>query len=110
MSQSTEPIRVVVADDHPLFREGVITSLQSLADIVVVGQAGDAAGAPRVVREELPDLVLLRPAAASVSPADAGLLGDRDAPLHPGVVRAVIGERSSRSGRKAERPVGIEVA
>ena len=55
----TEAIRVVVADDHPLFREGVINSLQSLPDMVVVGQAADADEALRVVREELPDLALL---------------------------------------------------
>jgi len=55
----TEPIRVVVADDHPLFRDGVITSLQSVPEVQVVGQAADAAGAVRVVREELPDIVLL---------------------------------------------------
>jgi DNA-binding NarL/FixJ family response regulator len=55
----TEGIRVVVADDHPLFREGVITSLRSMPDIVVVGQASDADEALRVVREELPDLALL---------------------------------------------------
>jgi two-component system, NarL family, nitrate/nitrite response regulator NarL len=59
MTQSTEPIRVVVADDHPLFREGVVTSLRSNPDMQVVGEAEDAAGALRVVRDELPDLVLL---------------------------------------------------
>ncbi len=59
MTQSIEPIRVVVADDHPLFREGVVASLRSNPDIEVVGQAEDAAGALRIVREELPDLVLL---------------------------------------------------
>jgi two-component system, NarL family, nitrate/nitrite response regulator NarL len=55
----TEPIRIVVADDHPLFRDGVINSLQSSPDVVVVGQAENADGALRVVREELPDVVLL---------------------------------------------------
>lgn len=54
-----DPIRVVVADDHPLFREGVISSLAGAADVVVVGQAADADGAVRLVRDELPDLVLL---------------------------------------------------
>jgi len=55
----TEFIRVVVADDHPLFLDGVITSLRSMPEVQVVGQAADAAGALRVVREELPDIVLL---------------------------------------------------
>jgi DNA-binding NarL/FixJ family response regulator len=54
-----EPIRVVVADDHPLFRQGVITTLQSSTDIAVVGQAADAEEAVRVVHEEVPDVVLL---------------------------------------------------
>ena len=52
----SESIRVVVADDHPPLREGVITSLASDADIVVVGQAADADGAFQAVREELPDV------------------------------------------------------
>ena len=55
----SESIRVVVADDHPLFREGVVTSLQAADDIVVVGQAADADGAFKMVRDELPDVVLL---------------------------------------------------
>src|ERR687886_581913 len=55
----SEQIRVVVADDHPLFREGVVTSLRSMDDINVVGEAENADEAVRVVREELPDLALL---------------------------------------------------
>lgn len=55
----SDSIRVVVADDHPLFREGVIASLLSMRDMQVVGQAADADEAVRLVRDELPDLALL---------------------------------------------------
>jgi chemotaxis response regulator CheB len=55
----SEPIRVVVADDHPLFREGVITSLNAVHDIDVIGQAQDAEEVVRIVGEELPDVALL---------------------------------------------------
>ena len=55
----TEPLRVVVADDHPLFLEGVVTSLKAQGDIVVVGQASTARDAVRLVRDQLPDLALL---------------------------------------------------
>jgi DNA-binding NarL/FixJ family response regulator len=41
----TEPIRVVVVDDHPVFRLGMIALLNSLDGIEVVGEADDAPGA-----------------------------------------------------------------
>jgi two-component system, NarL family, nitrate/nitrite response regulator NarL len=52
-------IRVVVADDHPLFREGVIASLAADAEVLVVGQAADAEGAFRLACDHQPDVVLL---------------------------------------------------
>jgi two-component system, NarL family, nitrate/nitrite response regulator NarL len=52
-------IRVIVADDHPLFREGVITSLTNSDDIVVVAEAGSAEETVRLVGDERPDVVLL---------------------------------------------------
>lgn len=69
----TETIRVIVADDHPLFREGVINSLQASGDVVVVGQAADAAGALRLAREHLPDVALL-----DVTMPGGGLQAARD--------------------------------
>jgi len=54
-----EYIRILVADDHPLFREGVVHSLTSEPDFSVVGQASSGEDALRMARDLLPDVVLL---------------------------------------------------
>ena len=55
MTDSSALLRVVVADDHPLFLEGVITSLRA-AGIDVVASASDADGAVRLAAEHVPDV------------------------------------------------------
>jgi two-component system nitrate/nitrite response regulator NarL len=55
----SESIRILVADDHPLFREGVVHSLAPEPDLAVVGQASSGQEALRMARELLPDVVLL---------------------------------------------------
>ena len=55
----TDTIRILVADDHPLFREGVVHSLMAEADFSVVGQASSGEDALRMARDLLPDIVLL---------------------------------------------------
>jgi len=52
-------VRVVIADDHPVFRAGMVTVLDDLPGIEVVGQAGDGAEALDVVAEHQPDVVLM---------------------------------------------------
>lgn len=51
--------RVVVVDDHPMFREGLAAMLSSLPDTEVVGEAGDGEEAVTVVAETRPDVVLM---------------------------------------------------
>ncbi|HKG50237.1 MAG TPA: response regulator transcription factor [Actinomycetales bacterium] len=55
----TEPIRVLVADDHVLYRRGLEMVLGTEEGIEIVGEAGDGAEAIRRVEELLPDVVLM---------------------------------------------------
>lgn len=52
-------IRVLVVDDHPLFRRGLIDLLRDAEDMDVVGEAASAEEALAVAREQRPDVVLM---------------------------------------------------
>jgi DNA-binding NarL/FixJ family response regulator len=55
----TEPIRIVIADDHPLFREGVAHSLAAEPDLAIVGQAESGEETLHLAMDLVPDVVLL---------------------------------------------------
>jgi two-component system, NarL family, nitrate/nitrite response regulator NarL len=61
-------IRVVVADDHPLYRDGVARTLTESGKFVVVGEAANGREALAWVRAERPDVVLL-----DISMPDGGI-------------------------------------
>ncbi|WP_037756840.1 response regulator transcription factor [Streptomyces sp. AA0539] len=52
-------IRVLLVDDDPLVRAGLRLMLGAAADIEVVGEAGDGAEVPALVRRAAPDVVLM---------------------------------------------------
>ncbi len=51
-------MRVLVADDHPLFRDGIVSLLEA-AGFEVVGQVGDGASAVEAAERLSPDLILM---------------------------------------------------
>ncbi|HEV2451856.1 MAG TPA: response regulator transcription factor [Streptosporangiaceae bacterium] len=57
--RASEPIRVLIVDDHALFRRGLEMVLDEEDDIELVGQASDGAEATKKARESLPDVVLM---------------------------------------------------
>jgi two-component system nitrate/nitrite response regulator NarL len=55
----SDSIRILIADDHPLFREGVALSLSREADLEIVGQASSGEEAVNLAGDLLPDVLLL---------------------------------------------------
>ena len=54
-----EPLRILLVDDHVLFRKGEEAVLASRPDMEVVGEAGDGLEAIALARETMPDIILM---------------------------------------------------
>jgi DNA-binding NarL/FixJ family response regulator len=57
--QSAKPIRIVLADDHPIVRAGVREALKEVPDVQVVGEASDGREAVELVKSTQPDVVFM---------------------------------------------------
>jgi|GEM_PF-92400 len=58
-AERSKPIRILIADDHPVVRFGVRRMLQGSPQYVVVGEASDGKDALRQMKESMPDILLL---------------------------------------------------
>ena len=54
-----EPIRVLIADDHRVYREGVRVLLQELEEVKLIGEAADGDQAISETERLLPDVILM---------------------------------------------------
>jgi two-component system nitrate/nitrite response regulator NarL len=52
-------IRVAVVDDHPIFREGVVATVNAAPEFEVVAEGKCGSDAVRIARQECPDIMLL---------------------------------------------------
>jgi two-component system nitrate/nitrite response regulator NarL len=92
MDDSAQPaVRVLVVDDHTLFRRGLIALLAGDGRFAVVAEAGDAGEAQRRAAETRPDVILLDNHLPGVNGVDA-LAGLREAAPRARVLMLTVSE------------------
>jgi DNA-binding NarL/FixJ family response regulator len=90
-----EPIRVLIADDHPVVRQGLRTYLELHADIVIAGEAGGGIEAAAEAKRLAPDVVLLD----MVMPDGDGIEALRRIGSGPGAPRVIVLTSFAEDGR-----------
>lgn len=65
-----EPIRVFIADNHPLIRTGIRTIIESAADLIIVGECADGSAAVQHCAAICPDVLVLDLHMPGLSPDD----------------------------------------
>ena len=59
MTGSKDVIRILIADDHPMVREGLSALLQASSHFMIVGEATNGEETIALTRQNLPDILLL---------------------------------------------------
>ncbi|MEX2553760.1 MAG: response regulator transcription factor, partial [Actinomycetota bacterium] len=67
----SEPIRVMVVDDHPIWRDGIRADLEREGGAVVIAEAADGGEAIVKARDLMPDVVLMDLQLPTVNGAEA---------------------------------------
>jgi len=78
-------IRVAVVDDHPLFRDGVVATVNAVPEFQVVAQGGCGSDAVRIARQQHPDIMLL-----DVNMPESGIDAAREISVVSPSVRTVM--------------------
>ena len=91
-TKRNHPIRIVIADDHPIFRDGLRRLLEAESDLKVIGEACDGAEAVKLTLRLKPDILLL----------------DLAMPKHPGL--EALRDLSTQQGPDSVRVILLTAA
>jgi two-component system nitrate/nitrite response regulator NarL len=77
-NDDTGRIRVLVADDHPLYREAVVRAVRARPEFELIGEAGDGRAALGAIRDSAPDIAVLDVEMPSLGGVDVVRAVNRD--------------------------------
>jgi DNA-binding NarL/FixJ family response regulator len=88
-----QKIRIVIADDHPIFRDGLRRLLESEPEFTIVGEAGSGEEALKMVAQHTPDVLLLDLAMPGGTGLDVLRSLDRNTEVRPILLTAAAEKR-----------------